>query len=369
MAPRGNKLLKLVDRFVGIPLVAPFGLLPKRARPDVSTIKRIGLLKSAAIGDTLLLAGLFDAVRRGIPGARVVAITGSDNLEAAQLLPDRADAHVIVSPRAPLKSMRAVRRARLDVIVDFGSWPRFDAWLAATSGARYRIGFRTPGQSRDAVFDAVMDHSRDLHERDNYRRLVSLIGAVADAPPHIQPPGVLRPSQLPATPYVVFHAWSSGYMHEVKEWQPNRWAELAGHAARRGWNVVLTGSPRERVKNDVLARSLRAAGAHVDNIAGSYTLAELADVLVASVAVVSVNTGVVHLAALSGARTISLEGPVPPLRWGPIGPRVRSVVTTLPDCGYLHLGFEYAGQRLDCMDGVHVDDVLKAIDELLAEST
>jgi ADP-heptose:LPS heptosyltransferase len=88
-------------------------------------------------------------------------------------------------------------------------------------------------------------------------------------------------------------------------------------------------------------------------------------VLAACEFVVSVNTGVMHLAALVGARTVSLEGPVPVRRWGPVGARVRSVESALPNCGYLHLGFEYAGQRSDCMDGVSVDAVHAAINDLL----
>jgi hypothetical protein len=41
----------MLDRIVGIPLVAAFRLAPKRRRPDPTTIKRIGILKSAAVGD------------------------------------------------------------------------------------------------------------------------------------------------------------------------------------------------------------------------------------------------------------------------------------------------------------------------------
>ena len=83
---------------------------------------------------------------------------------------------------------------------------------------------------------------------------------------------------------------------------------------------------------------------------------------------VTVNTGVMHLAAIAGARTVSLEGPVPVERWGPIGPRARAVGTTHSGCGYLNLGFEYDGQRHDCMDGVAVDAVHAAILNLLVES-
>jgi ADP-heptose:LPS heptosyltransferase len=113
---------------------------------------------------------------------------------------------------------------------------------------------------------------------------------------------------------------------------------------------------------------MRDGGCEARSIAGHYSLEQLADVIAASDLVVSVNTGVMHLAALLGTRTISLEGPVALHRWRPVGPRVRSVVSTLPGSGYLDLGFEYDGQRLDCMDGVSVADVVAAADELLSVS-
>jgi hypothetical protein len=37
------------------------------------------------------------------------------------------------------------------------------------------------------------------------------------------------------------------------------------------------------------------------------------------------------------------------------------VCSDLPGCGYLNLGFEYEGQRADCMLGVDVQRVVAAV--------
>jgi hypothetical protein len=42
---------------------------------------------------------------------------------------------------------------------------------------------------------------------------------------------------------------------------------------------------------------------------------------------------------------------------------VVSVESRFDGCGYLNLGWEYEGQRLDCMAGVAVDDVIAALQE------
>jgi ADP-heptose:LPS heptosyltransferase len=68
-----------------------------------------------------------------------------------------------------------------------------------------------------------------------------------------------------------------------------------------------------------------------------------------------------HLAAASGAPTVGLNGPTSARRWGPVGERALSVDSGFDGCGYLHFGWEYRGQREDCMVGITVDRVLDAV--------
>ena len=367
-ATRSNIALKLADRWLGVPLIAAFAAQPKRSRPMPHTIRRVGLLKTAAIGDTLLLAGFLDDLRCAFPDAKLVMITGTDNAAAGRLLPARADEHIMISPRSPASAIRSVRAARLDVIIDFGSWPRFDALLAATSRARFRLGFHTSGQYRHFGYDVTVPHSNTVHERENYRKLLAALGVEARTPAAIERPRVLSTDRYPPSPYAVFHPWAGGYRHEVKEWQPARWVELGGALRARGFHVVLSGGPGERAPAAELANAFRAAGVDAIDVSGALGLAELADVLAGSDVVVSVNTGIMHMAGLLGARTVGLHGPTSAVRWGPLGARVRSVISTMTGCPYLNLGFEYAGHRTDCMDGISVEAVLAAIDELVSSS-
>jgi len=355
-----------LDRIVGIPLVALFRVAPRRPRPDPASISRIGILKTAAIGDTLLLAGVLAAIRRQYPKAALVLITGDDNAPAAALLRHVLDDHVTIRPREPVASLRTIRGLRLDVLLECGPWPRLDALLATLSSARFRVGFRTRGQARHFGFDAVVDHSSMIHQFENLQNLAMAIGVTAFEPPSLRPPGILPRSRLRDRPVAVFHPWSGGYMGHVKQWAEERWVELAHslYVARR-MHVLVSGGPGDADKSRALANRIAAAGGAGHSIAGDFTLAELADVFASSDVVVSVNTGVMHLAALLGVPTVSLEGPAAAHRWGPVGPRVRSVASTVPGSGYLDLGFEYDGHRLDAMDGVSVSATLGAIDELL----
>jgi ADP-heptose:LPS heptosyltransferase len=324
-------------------------------------VRRIGLMKTVAIGDTLMLAGIARDVAAAFPEATLVLVTGEDNRAAAELF-GVAHESLIVRPHAPLASARAMRAADLDVLLDFGPWARFDAFMAAAAGARFSVGFRSAGQHRHYAYDVAIPHRGDRHEIDNFRALAHAIGVIADSDPHIKVPDALDRDALPPAPYVVFHPWAGGFRRELKQWPAERWVALGERLASRGWTIALSGSSGDREESGRLHRAFLDRGISALDAAGRYTLAELADFFVASEAVVSVNTGVMHLAGQVGARTVSLEGPTAAARWRPLGSRVVPVETRTPGCGYLQLGWEYAGRRTDCMLGIEVDDVERAVD-------
>lgn len=366
MPRRVSSRQRILDRVVGIPLVALLALAPKRRMPNAASIRRIGVLKTAAIGDTLLLGGVLRAIRAQYPQCMIVLITGTDNAAVAALFGRDVDEHVVIQPRAPVTALRVIRRLDLDIVLECGPWPRFDALLAAVSHARYRVGFRVPGQARHFGFDCVVEHASTVHQVENLQNLARAIGVTRFDAPSLHAPGVVAHDRLPERHFAVLHPWSGGYMGHVKEWRDDRWVELARELSeRRGLLILVSGGASDVARSQALVRRMNSAACDARCIAGEHSLVELADVLVASDVVVSVNTGVMHLAALLGAPTVSLEGPVALHRWGPLGPRVRSVVSAFPGSGYLNLGFEYAHQRLDCMDGVGVAAVVDTIDELL----
>lgn len=312
------------------------------------------MLKTNAIGDTILVSAVVGDLRRALPDAEVVLFAGPANAAAAQLVDG---VKVVTLPLTrPDRAVRAVRAEHVDVMLDFGAWPRLNAVLAAASGARYTVGFRTRGQGRHYCYDVAVDHSGELHELDNYRALAAAFGVPSTSLPTFEPGGA---TQLPAQPYVVFHLWPGGFRSELKEWPAASWRELAGRVGDNGTMIVLTGAPGDRDRTEVAAAAVRGI-----NAAGKYTFPQLVDVLAGSECVVSVNTGVMHLAAATGAPTVGLNGPTAGHRWGPVGARATSVSSTYAGCGYLNLGSEYRGQREDCMEGISVDAVVAAMEEV-----
>jgi ADP-heptose:LPS heptosyltransferase len=353
---RGNVGLRLLDQTVGILLLWALGTLrPQRSR--VAAPRRIGLMKTTGIGDMILLTAIARDVIAAFPGAEVIIFGGPENVDVARLVPDVQ--RVQLPTAKPWETVPLLRAQRLDVLVDFGQWTRLEGLYAALSGAHWTLGFQTPGQRRHYAYDATVRHSNQVHELENFRRLVAVLGIESRTQPSFGPSAEAPPPPL-SVPYVVFHLWPGGFRSELREWAPDSWQELARAFVRENFSIVLTGGPGDQERTDAFVESCPDLAPHVMSVAGRYRVPELINVLVAARCVVSVNTGVMHLAAAVGVPTIALNGPTSSLRWGPVGVDVVCIESELAGCGYLDLGFEYDGQRTDCMRGISVDRVTTA---------
>ncbi len=358
---RGNVILT-ADRYGGIPVLGLTRLF-RRRRTMPSPVQSIGLMKLTPIGDTILLAGVVTDIAAAFPGAEIVFFAGPENAAIARLF--RGPSEVVVVPGTrPAAVVQELRRRHFDVVVEFGPWSRLEAGFAAWSGA-FSVGFRTPKQARHLCHDAVVEHSDKLHELDNYRNLVQVLGVDSRTQPHLEAPGLVAPERLPGRPYVVLHPWPSGVHSEYKQWPTERWVELASRLSAAGFTVALSGSKNDASQSRALA--MRCTSEVVD-LAGQFSLVELLDVLYASSCVISVNTGTMHLAAAAGAPIVALNGPTSEVRWGPISERSVSVNSSFEGCGFLYLGNEYRGHRRDCMLGIDVERVFEAARKVMSLS-
>jgi len=352
---RGNRLLHLADRYLGIPLVFLLGALRRRrAAPD--SLGSVGLLKTGAIGDLVLLSATVADLRALFPAARLVLFVSGTNRGIAGLIKG-VDRIVTLPITRPLAAIRAVREEPLDALLDFGPWPRFDALMTVLSRARFTAGFATDGQYRHFAYDAVVAHSQLHHELENYRALAATLGVPGVADPRLVAPDHCAWS-TPRGGYMVFHPWPGGSQAASKRWPASRWVELAQRLERQSDCIFFTGGPGDVVATQAMLSDLRAAGvASVESVAGKLGLEDTAALLAQAELVVSVDTGTAHMAAALGAPLVALFGPTRVERWRPIGPQVTVVQAADPRCGYISLGFETPPVGVDCMDGVSVDAV------------
>jgi len=356
---RGSKGRRLLDHYAGIPLVAAAALLRKKHGLP-SHPERIALLNTAAIGDTVLMSAVIADLRDRYSEARLIFLAGPSNHEVAHLIPE-LDQVVLLDIFNPMNAIRQTRRQEPTILLDFGPWPRLNAIIAAFSGARFIAGFKTRGQYRHFAYDVAVEHSSSQHELENFRRLVR----AADAEPRHMPSlrcAYLSPVQGLRGPrgYIILHMWAGGAGSSHKEWPQHRWRALAEALIHDGYGVALTGN-REQfgLNEELIARANPSVQASIANIAGC-DFSQLANELHHADLVVSVNTGIMHMADALSAPLVALHGPTNARRWGPLSATSISLESPLHGCGYLDLGFEFPRQPPDCMNALSFDTVLTA---------
>jgi len=361
---RASALPRLVDHAAGTPLLWLWGAW-RRRRPLPAAPQRFGLMMFETIGDTLLAGSLVASLREHFPASRLAVFVSEGNRGVVPLLAG-IDIVVEVPLTRPGRALAAVRSVPVDVMIDIGQWPRWYALLCAASRSRHTIGFATPGQSRHYAYDTVVAHGRDVHELENFQRLLAPLTAATALPPQraLQAPGAPPARIAVRPPYVVVHPWAGGFRSASREWPLARWVELTSRAAGLGMSVLVSGSPADRTRAAELVAA--CGGRPVRSIAGEASLAELAALLRGAAAVVAVNTGVMHLAALLDVPLVALHGPTSRRRWGPTGSRSIALAPAPPArCEFLHLGFEYPPGPVDCMERIEVEQVFDALRSLL----
>lgn len=361
---RGNPALRFFDQYLGpvlLLILKPFfGLKRKRPRQ----IQRIGILKSAAIGDTLLLSAILQDLKKWNPNLHITLFVGGSNESFAKLLSGVDEVQRLPLTK-PWKAVSLIRHKKLDVMIDFDSWPRISALFTALSGAQYRMGFQTPGQYRHFLYDQVVPHLNTIHELENYRSLLRAL----NIPVGSAPQSLNHSWQKERTGnHIVFHLWPGGTKSHLKEWAFQNWQMLAEKIlSQEKCQILLTGGPGDSSRNEEFLQSLPTSlRSSFKNVSGT-TFAQTLLTLQSSRLVISVNTGIMHVAAALGTPTVGLHGPTNPIRWGPVGVRTRAVLSQQAGAGSLNLGFEYPDD-INRMNGLSVEEVFQASQELLKET-
>lgn len=364
---RGKATYRILDYYLGIPalnLLASF----RRRRIWPEDPDRIGLLFNPALGDTLLASATTQEIRALFPRAELILFATNTNEAAAKLLPaiDRIE---LISITNPLAAIRTLRLCALDWMLDFTSWQRITSIYTLLSGARFTIGFERKGQHRQRGYDWTVTHSGDCHELENMHRLTHSLGATRTYSPRLAIPGGTLPEIiLRGGEVIVFHAWASGARSRLREWPDARWAGLALRLMSPGRTFLITGSPADEARCKALRQTILSQGALSEVMIGRNGIDEIARVLIHAEMLVSVNTGIMHLGAILGVPTVSINGPTAAHRWGPMGPRVANVCPPDGSGGFLDLGFEYGGHAENVMERISVDDVMRGVQQLCGTS-
>ncbi len=159
---------------------------------------------------------------------------------------------------------------------------------------------------------------------------------------------------LPAR-YIILNI---GATKKANLWQAEKFADLAKliHDKTKIMSVI-TGGGKEDVKRALKIAAL--AGKSVINLVGKTSITELAGIISGCEAVVSCDTGPMHLSVALGKKTIALFGPSDPRRTGPYSGEVIQKFISCSPCNRKKCPDPI------CMAMIKPDDVFSKISELL----
>jgi ADP-heptose:LPS heptosyltransferase len=362
---RGNKLLHVLDSYV-LPLCLYILSCVWRKKKLACVPEKIGILKLVAIGDLTLATSLLKDLRKTYPNAELHLFLGNDNYMLADMLPVGGLKVTTLKIADPLKNIFLIRKQKFDLFIDLGDWTRYEALLSGLCRAKRIIGFKTAGQKRHYLYTDCVEHDRHLQQLENLQNMARLAGGCGQETAELSCPAIDGiPDLVDLEAAVVFlHPWPSGIYRELKEWPDDHWARLALSLKQAGYQVYVTAGPDDRDRQDRLLRKFQAYNVDVIDLCACLSLKELVWLFChhPRLKLVSVNTGIMHMAATCGVPTVALNGPTNPKRWGAVG---KNVVNITPPghikSGYLNLGFEYPDQKEPIMQYIAVTTVLRAL--------
>lgn len=149
----------------------------------------------------------------------------------------------------------------------------------------------------------------------------------------------------------------------AKRWPAGHYAELARHYLGLGWQVALLGSARDQPVTGEIARLCEGRGDCID-LAGRTRLAEAVDLLSTATAVVSNDSGLMHIAAALARPLVAVYGATSPDFTPPLNNNAALVVSDI-DCAPCFARECPLGHH-GCMQRTTVQRVAAELDALLA---
>jgi ADP-heptose:LPS heptosyltransferase len=273
--------------------------LPGRRRVRREPPRRILIAHHLLLGDTIMLTPLIAKCRARWPEAEIVM---SCPIPFVGLYSGRPYG-VRALPYDP-RDIRTLAALRAAAPYDLALVPADNrvSWLARALGAAWIVAFagdRPP--YKDWPIDELRPYPRTPHAWGDLAA-----GLVDGAPPapfreFDWPVPSAAAIALPAAPYCVLHAGAST---PLKQWPAARWRSLAERLAQRALTVVLCAGPGEGHLLDAIDPQHRWP-----RYAGTLSLGELWQLLAGAALLVCPDTGVAHLARLTGTPTVALFGP------------------------------------------------------------
>jgi ADP-heptose:LPS heptosyltransferase len=363
-------LERKLDFWLGIPLCALLSFFV-RCRAFVNREKKVGrsvqkivFIKLSELGALVLSYPLISAVKADYPSAEVFCITFRKNEGIFKLLgniiPESnvfyiRDDSLVVFVRDTVKILYALRRARMDAVIDLEFFSRFSAIVSFFSGAWRRVGFYAyafEGLYRGNFLTHKVQYNPLLHVARNYLACRQALWKDRKESPElkekIEDQDIVFPAYTPdkkVREKILSKLKDSGGavragdrlflvnpgegVLPLREWPLEYFIELCSLILQgRDNRIVVIGTQGAQPKTRVLLAAL--ADKRCMSMVGRTGLDELLELFACSEALISNDCGLAHLAMLTPVNKFIFFGPESPQVFGPYGKGNNVFYSALP---------------------------------------
>ncbi len=331
---------------------------------------KILAIQFKSLGDTVLVVPALEAIRQQFPDCILHALVSES---AAPLLKNQPGiARVWSTPRVHGKTrlkqswpvIRALRAERFDRSVDFGGNDR-GAIMSLMCGARKRLGIADPDGffGRNYICYTQRSPVQPIRRPEPWRSMAILApwGITPKNPAeiriHADPALDAEAARLLPAGAIVCHM---GAGMSCKQWPVAHWAKFHALATTAGFHLVFTPGaiPREKV----LATELKNLVPTVSILPDTTNLALFMAVLKRARALVTPDTGPMHIAAALGTPLVAMFGPSSIIQWAPVSRNCRVLRTDYCECDMIQHECQSA---VHCMTTLSPELVLANLQDLL----
>ena len=335
--------MRRLDVWLGKPLAALVGSFTHRSaslygdRAVTSVPKKILCTQFIGLGSVILSLPMLRSLKE--KGVQIAFCSFEGQAEIVKMT-GLADEILIIRPTvwelipSLFKSWRAVRKFKPDVFIDLEPVSHFSALMGRFSGAETRLGFHCGRPLRENLFTHLVAFSSERHRIENIQLFLKRLGLSVQgesefpAPPSLDRVRNTMP-EMPSRKRVVVNI-NSGDLNHARMWPEAHWVQLCDKLLEDTLvDLVFSGSSDERDRVQSLMANLKDP-TRVFNMAGSVTLIELLRLISDAELVVSVESGIMHLAAWMKTPLMALFGPETPKLHAPLSKSAKTLWAGLP---------------------------------------
>ena len=352
MLKKLNKIetIKYLDRTIGNSILK---LLPIKNPHFPDRIKSILVIRPGGIGDAVLLIPTIKKIEKIFPKAKIRILAEKRNAEVFSLFDCNCE---VFRYDKPSEFLRILKHKRYDLVFDTEQWHILSSIIARYVG-KFVIGFDT--NERRKNLDVRVGYSHTRYEVDSFldllERYCRYAGLSVDKKwnyPFLN----IKTSKL-LYDVVVF----TGASIEQRKWDIVKYVKLINKLNDLDLKIALIGA-----KNDVDFNKKIAKDCKVDDFTGKTDLKKTAKIIASSRLLFSTDSGILHIGAALGIKTVSLFGPGIEYKWAPKGKNHKTVNMYLPCSPCTRFGYTLkCPYAVRCMKEIDVDRVFKAITSLL----